>query len=123
MIVSFFLLLFTLSMMPTPSIGAERVWDKDLKRYLTDQEMSMAEVYLREEDGIKIMFSKSEQIREEVIRLGSEKSPSSKNESVGNFRKNLSMSISEKPERRSTAMRSYITQSANINHDLHGWDR
>ena len=27
---------------------AERVWDSDLKRYLTEQEMSMAEVYLTE---------------------------------------------------------------------------
>jgi hypothetical protein len=73
MIVGFFYLLLTLSIMPTPSIGAERVWDNDLKRYLTDQEMSMSEVYLREEDGIKIMFSKSERIRKEVIRLDSEK--------------------------------------------------
>jgi hypothetical protein len=73
MILGFFCLLITLSMMPTPSIGAERVWDNDLKRYLTDQEMNMAEVYLREEDGIKIMFPKSERIRKDVIRLGSEK--------------------------------------------------
>jgi hypothetical protein len=33
----------------------------------------MAEVYLREEDGIKIMFPKSERIRKDVIWLGSEK--------------------------------------------------
>jgi hypothetical protein len=73
MILGFFCLLITLFMMPTPSIGTERVWDNDLKRYLTDQEMNMAEVYLREEDGIKIMFPKSERIRKDVIRLGSEK--------------------------------------------------
>lgn len=73
MIIGFLCLLLTLSMMPTPSSGAERVWDNDLKRYLTDQEMNMAEVYLREEDGIKIMFPKSERIRKDVIRLGSEK--------------------------------------------------
>jgi hypothetical protein len=73
MILGFFCLLITLSMMPTPSIGSERVWDNDLKRYLTDQEMNMAEVYLREEDGIKIMFPKSERIRKDVIWLGSEK--------------------------------------------------
>ncbi|MBX3331333.1 MAG: FMN-binding protein [Nitrospira sp.] len=73
MILGFFCLLIILSMMPTPSIGAERVWDNDLKRYLTDQEMNMAEVYLREEDSIKIMFPKSERIRKDVIRLGSER--------------------------------------------------
>lgn len=73
MILGFFCLLIILSIMPTLSIGAERVWDNDLKRYLTDQEMNMAEVYLREEDGIKIMFPKSERIRKDVIRLGSER--------------------------------------------------
>jgi hypothetical protein len=60
-------------MMPTPSIGAERIWDNDLKRYLTEQEVTMAEVYLREEDGLKIMFPKSERVRKEIIKLGPEK--------------------------------------------------
>jgi hypothetical protein len=73
MILGFFCLFITLFVMPIPSNGTERVWDNDLKRYLTDQEMNMAEVYLREEDGIKIMFPKSERIRKDVIRLGSEK--------------------------------------------------
>lgn len=73
MIIGLFFLLVTLFIMPPHSVGAERVWDNDLKRYLTDQEMNMAEVYLREEDGIKIMFPKSERIRKDVIRLGSEK--------------------------------------------------
>ncbi len=27
---------------------ADRIWDKDLKRYLTEQEMTMAEVFLTE---------------------------------------------------------------------------
>lgn len=56
-----------------PSVGAERVWDSDLKRYLTDQEMNMAEVYLQEEEGIKIMFPKSERVRKEFIKLNPEK--------------------------------------------------
>ncbi|MDK2743251.1 MAG: FMN-binding protein [Nitrospira sp.] len=73
MIIGFVCLFITLSLMPTPSIGAERIWDSDLKRYLTDQEMNMAEVYLREEEGIKLMLPNSERIRKDVIRLGSEK--------------------------------------------------
>ena len=41
-------------------VWAERVWDSDLKRYLTEQELSMAEVYLTEEEALKLMFPKSE---------------------------------------------------------------
>ncbi|UVT14937.1 MAG: FMN-binding protein [Nitrospira sp.] len=73
MSIGFVCLLIALSMMPTPSIGAERIWDSDLKRYLTDQEVNMAEVYLKEEDGIKLMLPNSERIRKDIIRLGSEK--------------------------------------------------
>jgi hypothetical protein len=73
MILSLFCLLGTLFIMPTTSIGAERIWDSDLKRYLTDQELAMAEVYMREEDGIKIMFPKSERVRKDVIKLSPDK--------------------------------------------------
>lgn len=66
-------LIIVMSIIPSPSISAERIWDNDLKRYLTDQEMNMAEVYLREEDSIKIMFPKSERIRKETITLTREK--------------------------------------------------
>ena len=52
---------------------AERVWDNDLKRYLTEQEMTHADVYLTEEDALKLMFPKSERIRKEVLRLSLEK--------------------------------------------------
>lgn len=38
---------------------AERVWDNELKRYLTEQEMSLAEVFLTEEEAVKLMFPKS----------------------------------------------------------------
>jgi hypothetical protein len=54
-------------------MGAERVWDNDLKRFLTDQEMNMAEVYLKEDESLKIMFPKSEQVRKELIKLSPEK--------------------------------------------------
>jgi hypothetical protein len=52
---------------------AERVWDSELKRFLTDQEMSMAEVYMTEDEGVKIMFPKSERVRKDVIKLNPER--------------------------------------------------
>ena len=52
---------------------AERIWDAELKRYLTDQELSHAEVFLTESDALKLMFPKSELIRKEVLRLNSER--------------------------------------------------
>lgn len=72
MSISLLWLLFILSLIPTPSIGAERVWDNDLKRYLNEQEMNMAEVYLNEEESLKIILPKSERIRKEVIKLSPE---------------------------------------------------
>lgn len=52
---------------------AERVWDSELKRFLTEQEMAMAEVFLTEEEALKLMFPKSNKIRTEFIRLTAEK--------------------------------------------------
>lgn len=57
---------------PLPARG-ERIWDAELKRYLTDQEMTHAEVFLTEEEALTIMFPKSERIRQDVIRLTPEK--------------------------------------------------
>ena len=56
-------------MMPITPVQAERVWDSELKRYLTDQEMSHAEVFLTEEDALKLMFPQSERIRKDVLTL------------------------------------------------------
>jgi hypothetical protein len=64
------LCLIVLSTLPA---HAERVWDSELKRFLTDQEMTMAEVYMTEDEGIKIMLPKSERVRKDVIRLSAEK--------------------------------------------------
>ena len=62
------LLMLLGSLSPTP-LWAERVWDAELKRYLTEQEMMMAEVYLTEEDAVKLMFPKSEHIRKDLLRV------------------------------------------------------
>ena len=62
----------TILLLPLPARG-ERVWDAELKRYLTEQEMSHAEVFLTEDEALKLMFPKSERIRKDVIRLTPEK--------------------------------------------------
>jgi hypothetical protein len=54
-------------------VQAERVWDSELKRYLTEQEMSMAEVFLTEKDAVKLMFPKSERIKKELLRVPTDK--------------------------------------------------
>ena len=61
-----------LVMSPIPAL-AERIWDSDLKRFLTDQEMNIAEAFMSEEEGVKIMLPKSERIRKDVIKLSPEK--------------------------------------------------
>ena len=64
------LLLLTLSFVIFPAmVQAERVWDSELKRYLTEQEMSMAEVFLTEEDAVKLMFPKYERIKKDLLRV------------------------------------------------------
>lgn len=62
----------TLWLLASPA-WAERIWDAELKRYLTDQELSHAEVFLSEEQALKLMFPKSERIRKEVLQLSSER--------------------------------------------------
>ena len=54
-------------------VRAEQVWDSELKRYLTEQEMSMAEVYFSEEEAVKLMFPKSERIKKELLKVPMDK--------------------------------------------------
>ena len=56
-----------------PALAAERIWDSELRRYLTDKEMNHAEVFMSEEDAVKTMLPKSQRVRKEVIRLTQEK--------------------------------------------------
>ena len=67
------LLLVVGLILATDAFAAERIWDNDLKRYLTEEEINHAEVFMTEEDAVKIMFPKSERIRKTVIRLSQEK--------------------------------------------------
>lgn len=54
-------------------VWAGRVWDSEIKRYLTEQEMSMAEVFLSEEEAVKLMFPKSERIKKDILRVPADK--------------------------------------------------
>jgi len=72
--VRFTSLLILIGLVLATDISAtERIWDSDLKRYLTEEEINHAEVFMTEEDAVKIMLAKSERIRKEVIRLSQEK--------------------------------------------------
>ena len=68
-----FLLLVVGLVLTTDAFAVERIWDNDLKRYLTEEETNHAEVFMTEEDAVKIMFPKSERIHKAVIRLNQEK--------------------------------------------------
>ena len=63
-----------LSFVMSPAmVWAERVWDSELKRYLTEQEMTIAEVFLTEEAAVKLMFPKSERIKKDLLRVPMDK--------------------------------------------------
>ncbi|NOS82329.1 MAG: FMN-binding protein [Nitrospira sp.] len=57
----------------TDLFAAERIWDSDLKRYLTEEETNHAEVFMSEEEAVKTVLPKSQRVRKEVIRLTQEK--------------------------------------------------
>jgi len=74
MISRWFVLSLALTFVITPDlVRAERVWDSEIKRYLTEQEMSMAEVFLTEEEAVKLMFPNSERIKKELLRVSADK--------------------------------------------------
>ncbi len=51
------------------SAGAEKVWDNDLHRYLTEDELNHAEVFMSEEEAMKIVLPKSQRVRKEMLQL------------------------------------------------------
>ncbi len=69
------ILLNTLLFLNLTSLGQaqeERIWDQDLNRYLTPQEMVQEDVYLTPEEAAKLTFPESHSIRLEVINLTQE---------------------------------------------------
>jgi Na+-translocating ferredoxin:NAD+ oxidoreductase RnfG subunit len=63
-----FSLLILASLAP-PNVHAERIWDSELKRWLTPEELGHQEIFLSEERALTIMLPKSTRIRKEVIQL------------------------------------------------------
>ncbi|MDH5640378.1 MAG: FMN-binding protein [Nitrospira sp.] len=53
--------------------AVEKVWDKDLRRHLTEAELNHAEVFMTEADAAKTILPKSERIRKEVLVLDPDK--------------------------------------------------
>ena len=51
---------------------AKRTWDADLKRWLTVEELGSIEVYLTEEQALKILFPKALKVQGEELRLAHE---------------------------------------------------
>ncbi|TAJ25177.1 MAG: FMN-binding protein [Nitrospirae bacterium] len=60
-----------LAITATP-VRAERVFDRELNRWLTPEELNHSDVFLTEEDAVKLMFPQSERVRKEVLRLNRE---------------------------------------------------
>ena len=50
----------------------KRTWDPDLKRWLSEEELGSIEVYLTEEQALKILFPKAQKIQPEELRLAPE---------------------------------------------------
>lgn len=65
-------ILLSLVTFTTPA-WSERIWDGELKRFLTEQEMSMAEVFMSEEDAVRTVLPKSERVRKDILKLTPEK--------------------------------------------------
>lgn len=53
----------------TSAWAGDQVWDSELRRYLTEEEMNHAEVFMTEEEAVKVMLPKSQQVRKELLRL------------------------------------------------------
>ena len=48
---------------------AERVWDDELGRYLTQQELGLEEIYLAPDEAAALILPDSERVRKEVLTL------------------------------------------------------
>lgn len=59
--------------LPSSVPAAERIWDNELRRYLTEAELEHAEVFMSEDEAVKLMLPTSQRIRRELIRLTQEK--------------------------------------------------
>lgn len=64
---------FLLVFLPKPANAQNGpIWDEELNRFLTPQEMGQEDVYLTPDEAAKLMFPDSDHIRSEVITLSPE---------------------------------------------------
>ncbi len=62
--------LFTSSTLPV--LAGEKIWDNELRRFLKDDDFKYEE-FMTEEEALKAVMPKSQQVRKELIRLTPEK--------------------------------------------------
>ena len=55
-----------------PLALAEQVWDEELNRFLTQEELGQEDIYLTADEAARLMFPDSERIRQETLTLTSE---------------------------------------------------
>lgn len=56
-------------LLPITPGWTEQIWDDELNRYLTPQELMQEDVYLTNEEAARLMFPESDTIRHEVLTL------------------------------------------------------
>lgn len=70
------ILLFIFGTAISPLLAAEphpeKIWDHDLKRWLTPDELGHMEIYFTEDEAAKVMFPDSATIRQETLTLTAE---------------------------------------------------
>jgi hypothetical protein len=54
------------------ALSAERIWDSELRRYVTEEDFKYEE-FMTEEEAVKLTLPKSQRIRKESIRLTQDK--------------------------------------------------
>ncbi len=54
----------------------EKIWDHELNRWLTPDELGHLEIYFTEEEAAKVMFPDSEYLRKEILTLTAEQKKS-----------------------------------------------
>jgi len=59
---------FAFAPLADASEPGKRTWDPDLKRWLTEEELGSIDVYLTEEQALKLLFPKSQQVRAEDLK-------------------------------------------------------
>jgi Na+-translocating ferredoxin:NAD+ oxidoreductase RnfG subunit len=55
-----------------PALAGEKIWDNELRRYVTEEDFKYEE-FMTEEQALKTVMPKSQQIHKELIRLTAEK--------------------------------------------------